>query len=64
MTAPEGSNTASRIAELRKRIGKNRGIAKRAAETSMELARKAQRAERQIYLDQSEIEEMGGRVRR
>jgi len=64
MSGREGSNTASRIAELRKRITKNRGIAKRASETSMELARKAQRAEREIYFDQKEIEDMGGKVRR
>lgn len=60
----DGSNTAERIAELRRRIQANKGIAKRAWFTSNELRAKARRAEEQVRWDQNEIEAMGGKVRR
>jgi hypothetical protein len=60
----EGSNTASRIAELRRRIAANKGIAERARGTRMLLGNKIHRCEQAIAIDQAEIERMGGKVRR
>ena len=58
------SNTAGRIAELRRRIAANKGIATRARASALDMRIKADTAERQIVADQREIELMGGRVRR
>jgi hypothetical protein len=58
------SNTAGRIAELRRRITANKGIASRARASAFELRIKADNAERQIASDQREIEAMGGKLRR
>lgn len=58
------SNTASRIAELRKRIRANKGIAQRARDSAMMLRIKANDADAMVRNDQREIEELGGKVRR
>jgi hypothetical protein len=63
-TPRDVSNSALRIAELRRRIASNKGIAQRARDSALLLQIKARNAEWQIRKDQDEIEAMGGRVRR
>lgn len=58
------SNTKDRIAELRRRIRSNKGIAQRAHDSAMLLRMKAHEAEKQVRRDQDEIVSMGGRVNR
>lgn len=58
------SNTKERIAELRRNIASNKGIASRADDTIWRLRHKKSRAEEQVRRDQDEIEAMGGKVRR
>lgn len=61
---PLMSNTAERVAELRKRIASNKGIAARAYATALEKCEIAYQATNQIRRDQDEIQALGGKVRR
>jgi hypothetical protein len=58
------SNTAGRIAELRRRIASNKGKIDRALTTRLFLDSKIRDCRVRIAADQDEIEAMGGKVRR
>ena len=58
----DGSNTAGRIAELRKQIAADKGKLDRAHTTKTFLEQKMRECSTRIRLAQSEIRSMGGRI--
>lgn len=58
------SNTKGRIAELRKRVASNKGKYSRAYGAKCLLEDKMRDCAKQIRLDQQEIQDMGGKVRK